>query len=280
MSSHHLQSNSDPNYLLCLQNLRIDESAAAANNNTNRRSNSLHASHGSSIGAIESIARGGDGYLPPPINNVQKQSPIDYKLYDRNNIIAASKYGSPKPVENIEQHRHQQQQQQTSAGMYNAGYFINSSPTHSLSGSSHHSDSPRTSMIVGGSGTGTPAALDSRIAPVYENIEYFSQPTSSDYHNLAYYGSFESSNKKAQPQVPSNGLQQIAIGGSAIGGGRFAHTPQPELETAPIYENLPAATGKKKSSFKTERITKLFFFDNRATCSTTSISCCKSNLLS
>lgn len=240
MSSHHIQSNSDSNYLLCLQNLRIDETEGI---NTNRP-NPLHASlHNPSTTAIESLPRGNgnDKYIPVNSAIAMKQSPIDYKLYDRNNVIAASKYGSSKQIEEVvTQHHHQPQ-----SGIYSTGYFVNSSPTQSLSGSSQHSESPRGSLIGNsGSGSGsvnisTPTTIgSSRIAPVYENIEYYSQAGSSDYHNLSYYGSFESSNKKAQPQVPSNVIQQISISG-----GRFAHTPQPELEATPIYENLPAATG-------------------------------------
>lgn len=87
---------------------------------------------------------------------------------------------------------------------------------------------------------GGQAGGESRMAHVYENIEYYAQPAAQQKHqqhmqqsNEAIY--FESRNKRAQPQVPSNGIISM--------GGRFAHTPQPEIEAAPIYENLPAATG-------------------------------------
>lgn len=46
---------------------------------------------------------------------------------------------------------------------------------------------------------------NSSAGPVYENIEYYSSPTPSASidHHLSHYGNFESSNKRAQPQVPT-----------------------------------------------------------------------------
>lgn len=235
MSSHHLQSHSDPNYLLCLQNLRIDDSATAAASSNGRRSNSLHSQPQQQ--QLNHDARG------VPYNGVVKQSPIDYKFYDRSTAIPPANYSSPKPTDSHQLqhqlHHHQQQQSQVGSIPFNLppGYFVSNSPTHSLSGSSQHSESPRTSLIL----VGGQAGGESRMAHVYENIEYYAQPTAQQKHqqhmlqqsNEAIY--FESRNKRAQPQVPSNGIISM--------GGRFAHTPQPEIETAPIYENLPAATG-------------------------------------
>lgn len=99
--------------------------------------------------------------------------------------------------------------------------------------------------------------------PVYENIEYYSSPTPSasiDQH-LSHYGNFESSNKRAQPQVPTVSAlnyQNSPNGHQSYGQPQppasqqqplhFQHRNQPNfpashqyLEHIPIYENLPTA---------------------------------------
>lgn len=58
------------------------------------------------------------------------------------------------------------------------------SPTHSLSGSSHHSGSPRGSLAA------------STVSPVYENIDYYGSKSQPYYHKLP--GEVY---RKAQPQV-------------------------------------------------------------------------------
>lgn len=233
MSSHHMQSHSDPNYLLRLQNLRIADDSAG-NASPSRRTHSLNGSIGS---AIEGLAK-------EPINyNVHsspsRKVPMDYKLYERNNIITASKLGSSKLNENL-------MGPQVGVKFPSAGF--NRSPTHSLSGSSQHSGSPRTSLIASGLPPSTMQMHDPRLStqPVYENIDYYA-PTSSqssrvnhDQHGYVQYsGSFDSTHKKAEPQVPNCCNSVSAMG-------RFAHTPQPPdiIEQTPIYENVLSVTGE------------------------------------
>lgn len=142
-----------------------------------------------SMGAIESFVAEGP----------TQQKPNDYTLYERNNIIASSKYATPKQVETLV----------TQKPLEDNDIYVqcakpqvapNLSPTHSLSGSSQHSGSPRTSMAV-------------NPAPVYENIDYYSARN--------YYHSPEGAYRKAQPQVPS-GNRNITRDGEAL----------------PVYENL------------------------------------------
>lgn len=240
MSSHHLQSHSDPNYLIRLQNLRLDDSAAAAVANK-RRTNSLTSSSGSN-NTHHSVSTAGTSIVAKDGQQIPALPIKTSAMYDRNNIVAASKFANSKSI------YHEIQGKFPVASSPNAAYLINNSPTHSLSGSSQHSGSPRTSLVSTGPGTNVAAlGYDSRIGPVYENVEYYGQqPQVND--PILYYGHFESSNKKAQPQVPNNGVG-LAVGLMQVGGGpgvgRFAHTPQPQdIEPTPIYENLPTATGK------------------------------------
>lgn len=227
MASHHLQSHSDPNYLLRLQNIHIDDAAAAA---AKRRTNSLNNSYGGGGGGVDLTMAsrdggGGGGHL-------HKNVSVDY----RNNILGASKFGAQKPAID-----HSQGKLYASVG----GYVINNSPTHSLSGSSQHSGSPRASLTCGNGGGG---GLGMCVGPVYENIEYYAQPHPNDH--ILMYGNFESTNKKAQPQVPNNNgcMTANVYGGGGVG--RFAHTPQPQdVEQMPIYENLPTATGEYEAVF-------------------------------
>lgn len=165
-----------------------------------------------SIGAIESFTV--EGSVPAP------QKPIsDYKMYERNNIIAASKFATPKQVESIAQ------KIDDTAGYNNGANDIYvqcakpqslrspPSPTHSLSGSSQHSNSPRASI----------ANYDYSKNPVYENIEYYGKSVPY-YHQVQrnIEGSYESSYRKAQPQVPIGNRQSF---------------PK-DMETPPVYENL------------------------------------------
>lgn len=123
------------------------------------------------------------------------------------------------------------------------GYFIlTNSPTQSLSGSSQHSGSPRTS--VSGIGINNTQQIQSGAissAPVYENVDY--------YGSDPYY--YESGGKKAQPQVPIGGFVGSSTAASSIqhqlNSARFAHTPQPaeHIESPPIYENIPAISGQR-----------------------------------
>ncbi|XP_055909699.1 LIM domain-containing protein jub isoform X2 [Eupeodes corollae] len=139
--------------------------------------------------------------MPPPTK--QQQVPNEsYKIYERNNIIAASKYATPRSIEQLalnnenhyelKQHQHQQQQQ-------------------------HQQHSP-----------------------VYENLDFYSG------------AQFDSSNTRAQPQSPqnnygmnshSNRVQYLPMQGAI--NSRYAHTPIPDVDPTPIYENVIPHSGQR-----------------------------------
>lgn len=102
MSSHHSQSLSDPNYLTRLQNLRIgDDSSAAGIQVSHRRTSSLNGANENDIGST----------------NINRMPTIDdYKLYDQNKFITASKLTGPPSK--------------------TATFRSNTSPTHSISSQS------------------------------------------------------------------------------------------------------------------------------------------------
>lgn len=149
-----------------------------------------------SVGAIESFT------TEQPLSH-------EYKMYERNNIIASSKYATPRQVETIV----------TQKPIEDNDVYVqcakpqvptNSSPTHSISGSSQHSGSPRTS-IAANSG------------PVYENIEHYpSRGVQQQYYNsVAGINLDPITYRKAQPQVPSGGNRGIR-----------------DLDCPPVYENV------------------------------------------
>lgn len=273
MSSHHMQSHSDPNYLIRLQNLRL-----GGNESPSRRTHSLNGS----VSAIETLAKEGNGYghhmhgPPPPLPATN-----DYKLnYDRTSILSAAKLASNNAHHNAKMSQNFVAPQTTMAKGYlsgtMSGYIVNNSPTHSLSGSSQHSGSPRTSLnaaIGGNSHLVYDPKLGAMTVPVYENIDYYGTGPGAaaaaaaamaaaqgtmltgaavpgaqhPHHHAPIYGSipqytssnsrgssFDSSYKKAESQVPNNAAA------------RFAHTPQPPdvIEATPIYENVLSVTGK------------------------------------
>lgn len=110
----------------------------------------------------------------------------DYTMYERNNIIASSKYATPKHVETLmSQVGKQVEESDIYVQCAKPQVAPNPSPTHSLSGSSQHSISPRASMASMGT-------------PVYENIDYYSgRSTQLPYFHADGTGTF----RKAQPQV-------------------------------------------------------------------------------
>lgn len=248
--TNNLQSNLDPNYLP-MSDLHITNNNHINNDSLNNsRQISSSMSRISNVSGSAGGAGGGSGniFFGP-------QTTSNYKLYDRNNVLVSSKVINPKNIENF----------QHGKIYYNhpVGYVINNSPTHSHSGSSQHSESPRTSIIGTNNGIGSSGNIigittiggqNYISGPVYENIEYLTQQIPPE--QLIYYssGNFESNNKKAQPQVPNNGVivttnQNINNNTNNTGviflthGGRYAHTPQPEIDQPPIYENIPAVTG-------------------------------------
>lgn len=240
-------------------------------------------------GAIESIAIEGSG---PYV--CQQPSP-DYKLYERGNIIAASKYPTPKQVENVTSNltnmtinektsqdilsRAQHSQTFHSNVLNNTAhslidhnkYYSTSlmvkpsaaSPTHSHSGSSRESNSPRTS-IAGIANTNYDYSKNS---PLYENIDYYNSRAAPQvppyYHQLpqthsctpsnnslqdskhssprtSYIGidnntnyKYETNFKKAQPQVPVGNKY------SSPNTNSLSYSKEvPPYEAPPVYENI------------------------------------------
>ncbi|XP_063216074.1 LIM domain-containing protein jub-like isoform X3 [Bacillus rossius redtenbacheri] len=210
-----------------------------------------------SVGAIESFVVDGNKQPIP--------SPTDYKMYERGNIIAASKFATPKQVETIASLSNKPTADAQSPGpvtrvnhtgtptndcRYYPSYAAKPgavSPTHSLSGSSkdsQHSNSPRTSIAVAPSGYGASS-------PLYENLDYYGRTTPqppfyhqlplSPHSNIGSHDSkhssprasivenaqYESCYRKAQPQVPAGAKynQQVM-------------KQQPPYEAPPVYENI------------------------------------------
>ncbi|EDV95251.1 LIM domain-containing protein jub [Drosophila grimshawi] len=179
----------------------------------------------------------------------------DYKLYERGNIIAASKYATatatPKP--------HGGGSTSIDLTMQHLG---NGSSNNSNTSHNSHTNSP---LIY----APTAQVLGQRIVP---------QKHSPVYENLEFYGQFDTNQKRAQPQSPAS-RQSVMLNDyllmQPIGGGRFAHTPVPEApkhhqahthtlshthahghshnaieelqssQVAPIYENIIPHSGQR-----------------------------------
>lgn len=148
----------------------------------------------SAMGAIENFASEGGKK-----NN-------DYTLYERNNIITSSKYATPKQVETIASQK-VVEENDVYVQCAKPQVPVNSSPTHSASGSSQHSGSPRTSIA-------------SNAGPVYENIDYYSTRGNQQVYYPQRTPNDTTTYRKAQPQVPV--------------GNRSNH----DSESLPVYENI------------------------------------------
>ncbi|GJQ85614.1 hypothetical protein Trydic_g20164 [Trypoxylus dichotomus] len=131
----------------------------------------------------------------------------DYKIYERSNIIASSKYATPKQIESIAMQRVEENDVYVQCAKPQVP--LPTSPTHSHSGSSHH-----------GSPRGSVAASNT---PLYENIDYYSGRSAVPpyYHQLHGIS-------KAQPQVPSTN-KQINLS---------------KEDAPPVYENVHEYTHK------------------------------------
>lgn len=150
-----------------------------------------------SIGANESFSSDG----PQPQQN--------YKIYERNNIIASSKFATPKQVETIASS--QKPVEENDVYVQVAKPQVGGSPTHSLSGSSHHSGSPRASVA----------------SPLYENVEYYGAKA----HQAAFFHQKQNPEpiyRKAQPQVPSGNK----------------HPSRSDADAPPVYENIQELSQK------------------------------------
>ena len=254
---HHQQQQNDPNYIIRLQQIRLNDGDSPSADNRQAIYNRIQKTNPN---VLHSIVRDGQmiAHTAAPM--------AEYKIYERG-ITGAPKYTGPsKQVDHYQQVSHM-------SAVGNNSYYHNNSPTHSLSGSSQHSESPRTSMNY------NPANYETRIGPVYENLDYYVHNAQQHHHQPqqqqhmmqqshsqahdsgSYYASLEHVSKKPQPQVAI----MPNIGGAASinqmlsGGSRFAHTPQPpEVESPPIYENLHIITGILFCQFPSTHFTNIF----------------------
>lgn len=136
------------------------------------------------MGAIESFT----------VDNPGPQVPkTEYKMYERNNIIASSKFATPKQVETIAAKQVEENDVYVQCAKPQGQVGPNASPTQSLSGSSQHSGSPRTSIATNASA-------------IYENIDYYGgRPQINNVHQPYFHqmNQQEALYRKAQPQVPT-----------------------------------------------------------------------------
>lgn len=243
MSEKSLPATMDQTYIHKMQYMSLNGSAATSTTDESPYGRIMgknepgYVQKQRSMGAIESFAV--EGTVPVP----QKPTATDYKIYERNNIIAASKFATPKQVESIasqQQQPSQQQQVKSAAPGYNgADIYVQCakpqmrgppSPTQSLSGSSQHSNSPRASIVA--ASFGEYAVLKNQ--PVYENIDYYGNRNVPAYYhqiparNPVETGSYESSFRKAQPQVPAGNKMST----------------NKDVESSPVYENLQELSHK------------------------------------
>lgn len=196
MASHHSQSLSDPNYLLRMQNIRLNDDATNSSLPvSHRRTSSLNGAAENEMGLNNKLPVANLNRLPP--------SDDDYKLYDQNKFITASKLTGPK----IQSPKHQ-----VNIAKGPIVYRNNASPTHSISQQS-----------------------------VYENIDYYNPAIPVTQQPLPppppAYSHYVSSMSK-----PSIGCGTYEVIGNKSNGSslnRFTHTPQPDdSDPSHIYENL------------------------------------------
>uniref|UniRef100_W8C0B0 LIM domain-containing protein jub n=1 Tax=Ceratitis capitata TaxID=7213 RepID=W8C0B0_CERCA len=158
----------------------------------------------------------------------QQQSAEEYKLYERTNIIASSKYATPRPIEQL-------------AAESNTNSLQFSQPTSNGTVPINSNSSPnyigRSEMYE--------RKLSAKQSPVYENLEFCGGGIGGIPSDVF----FESTNKRAQPQSPTANPSrgQYMIMHASTSSGRFAHTPIPDSHTdaTPIYENIIPHSGQR-----------------------------------
>lgn len=217
MDSSRRNNSEDQRCILGLQDLKIsnidedetEQAHGAATSNTNTLGKSRP------VGAIESFV------LDNTQNNRQ-----DYSFYERSNVIAASKFATPKRVETIASIN--KRDINTAA--------LPASPTRSIDSISQRSLSYQTEDLYE-----IPANPTQYPPPVYENIDYYGEQRSPQppyYHQLYQQGPpppvsdgyYDTRYSKAQPQVPVN-CKPIKLNPS-------------------VYENMLCSDNDKKSEFK------------------------------
>lgn len=193
MNSSRRNNSEDQRCILGLQDLKItsniEDGTEQAHNTSGSKSNTSGKSR--PVGAIESFV----------LDNTQGNRQ-DYSFYERSNVIAASKFATPKRVETI--------------GSINRDInpaAVPSSPTRSIDSISQRSLSYQTDDLYEiPANPGIPFA-----PPVYENVDYYGEPRSSQapyYHHMYQHtppppppvseGYYDTRYSKAQPQVPVN----------------------------------------------------------------------------
>lgn len=203
MSSQNSQSFSGSNYTLRLQNMRLSEDLTNDPLQvSHRRTSSLNGATEPKPALKSSI----------PLSNRILTTDDDYKLYDQNKFITASKLTGPKESASA---IHQVNR------MISVSRNLARSPTHSISGLSQQS--------------------------VYENIDCYNPAIPVTQQPLppppAYH--YISNNKST---IGSGTYEVIGRKYDPIDGAmsRFTHTPQPDdADPSHIYENLGNASEGK-----------------------------------
>lgn len=217
MDSSRRSASDDQRCILGLQDLKIsnkDENDSEQAHNASTSNNSAQAK-ARPIGAIESFTLDN-----APVNRQ------DYSFYERSNVIAASKFATPKRVETIASIN--KRDINTTA--------LPTSPTRSIDSISQRSLSYQTEDLYE-----IPGNTNSQYPPpVYENVDYYGEQQLSQppyYHQLyqsqplAAEGYYNTRYSKAQPQVPVNNKSK----GNPL-----------------VYENMLCSDSEKKNDYKVQ----------------------------
>ncbi|XP_028166745.1 LIM domain-containing protein jub [Ostrinia furnacalis] len=192
MDSSRRNNPEEQRCIIGLQDLKLsnkDEDGSEQAHRSGAPSNSSTLGKSRPVGAIESFV------LDNTQNNRQ-----DYSFYERSNVIAASKFATPKRVETIASLN--KRDLNTAA--------LPASPTRSIDSLSQRSLSYQTEDLYE-----IPSNPNAQYPPpVYENIDYYGEQRSPQppyYHQLyqgpappASDGYYDTRYSKAQPQVPVN----------------------------------------------------------------------------
>lgn len=128
------------------------------------------------------------------------QKSNEYAMYERDNIISSSKFLLSTTSEGISCQKNTEEND-VYVQCAKPQVPVNCSPTHSMSNSSIHSSSPRTSISVS-------------TTPVYENVEYYpKRALQQSIYGREKLGGDSVSFNKAQPQVPTanRNIQNVNI---------------------------------------------------------------------
>uniref|UniRef100_A0A1A9WVB2 LIM zinc-binding domain-containing protein n=1 Tax=Glossina brevipalpis TaxID=37001 RepID=A0A1A9WVB2_9MUSC len=143
----------------------------------------------------------------------------EYKMYERQNIITASKYATPKQIEQLHLQHTSASDSTLNRRYHHHGFIVNSE------------------------------MYEKHRSPVYENLDFYNNSGTDATPSIGSH--YETTSKKAQPQCPVASATQLQRGHYMImqpppmgtfNNGRYAHTPVPDAVestiSAPIYENM------------------------------------------